>query len=92
MIKATEIQSADSYSIMADEATYSSNVTQLVLCIRWGDGNLVPHEEFIGLHYMNATNEDYIVNVIKDILLRMDFSLNKCRGQWHDDCSTIKGR
>ena len=63
------------------KATNSSKVTQLVLCIRWVDGNLDPHEEFIDLHYMNVTNADYIVKVIKVVVLRMNLSLNKCRGQ-----------
>ena len=64
---AAHIRNADFYCIMVDEATDVSNVSQLVLCIRWVDDELVPHEEFIGLHSLDFANAATIVRVIKDI-------------------------
>ena len=88
---AQNIQSADFYSIMGDEATDISNVSQLVICLRWVDDDLVAHDEFIGLKEMPCTNADSIVNELKDVLLRMKVRLNKCRGQCYDGCSTMTG-
>ena len=89
---AAEIRNAEFYTIMVDEATDVSNVSQLVLCLRWVDSDLNPHEEFIGLHSLGVANADLIVHVIiKDILVRMNISLSKCRGQCYDGCSTMKG-
>ena len=67
---AAEIRNAEFYTIMVDEATDASNVSQLALCLRWVDSDLNPHEEFIGLHYLGVANADLIVHVIKDILVR----------------------
>ena len=86
-----EIRNAEFYTIMVDEATDVSNVSQLVLCIRWVGSDLNPHEEFIGLHSLGVANADLTVHVIKDILVRMNISLSKCRGQCYDGCSTMKG-
>jgi len=88
---AQNIQSADFYSMMGDEATDVSNVSQLVICLRWVDCDLVAHDEFIGLKEMPCTNADSIVNALKDVLLRMNVRLNKCRGQCYDGCSTMSG-
>ena len=37
------------FSIMAEEATDSSNNEQLVVCIRWVDNRFEAHEDFIGI-------------------------------------------
>ena len=44
---AKNIQSAEIYSILADETADISNVEQLTFCIRWADNNLVTHEDFL---------------------------------------------
>ena len=87
-----QISSVEFYAIMVDETSDVSNTEQLVLCIRWVDDELYPHEQFIGLHSLEITNADTIVKVIKDILLRMNVSLSKCRSQCYDGCSTMKGK
>lgn len=88
---AKNIQNADFYSLMGDEATDVSNVSQLVICLRWVDDDLVAHDEFIGLKDMPRTNADSIVRELKDVLIRMNLKLNKCRGQCYDGCSTMRG-
>ena len=88
---AQNIQSADFYSLMGDEAIDVSNVLQLVICLRWVDCDLVAHDEFIGLKYMPCTYADSIVAELKDALLRMNLKLNKCHGQCYDRCSTMTG-
>ena len=87
------LQRAEFYSLMCDEATDVSNNCQLVIFLRWVDDELVAHDEFIGLKDMSSTGTDAtsIVRKLKDVLLLMNLKLDKCRGQCYDGCSTMKG-
>ena len=55
------------------------------------DDELEAHNEFIDLKNMPNTDADSIGKELKDVLLRMHFKLNKCRGQCYDGCSTMSG-
>ena len=63
---AENIQDVDFYSIMCDEATDVKNVSELVVCLRWVDNELEPHDEFIGLRNMPNTDADSVVRELKD--------------------------
>ena len=63
------------YTIMADEVTDSSNQEHFVLCLRWVNVNLKPHEEFIGLHIEPNICADTLVACIRDVLIRMNLTL-----------------
>ncbi|XP_068233467.1 zinc finger MYM-type protein 1-like [Palaemon carinicauda] len=80
------------FSIMADECTGVDNKEQLVICIRWVDNDLEVHEDLIGLHFLESIESDEIVKVLMDILLWMNISLKKCRGQCYDGASNMSGR
>ena len=88
---AKNLQDTDFYTMMCDEATDVANTSQLVICLRWVDDNLVAHDEYIGLKDMADTSADSIVKALKDVLLRMNLNLRKCRGQCYDGCSTMTG-
>ena len=60
--------------------------------MRWVDENLIPHEEFIGLHVIPDTSADEIVAIIKDILLRMNLRIENARGQCYDGASSMSGK
>ena len=89
---AKNIQSAEIDSILVDEIADTSNKEQMVLCMRWVDENLIPHEEFIGLHARPDTSADEIVAIIKDILLRMNLRIENARGQYYDGASSMSGK
>ena len=76
---------------MADECTDVSNKEQLAICLRHVDDYLVAHEEFIGFYHIPNIFSDTIVSVIKDVQLRMNLSLFKCRGQCYDGAGTMAG-
>ena len=86
---AAEIRSANFFTMMVDEAT---NISLLILCIRWLDDSLDCREDFIGLHSLDDADTDTIVAVVKDVILRMNLKLKKCRGQCYDGCPTMKGK
>ena len=88
---ATNINKSEFYRIMCDESTDVSNREQLVICIRWVDDNLEPHEEFLGLYKIDNIQASTIVAAIKDSLVRLNFSFSKCRGQCYDGASNMRG-
>ena len=48
-------------------------------------------EEFLGLHYLSATDAQSIVDVIKDDFMRFQLPLEKLWGQCYNACSTTAG-
>ena len=79
------------YSIMADETTHVSNREQCVLVLKHVDDDLVAHEDFIGLYKVDSIDSDTLTKTIEDCLLRMNLSLNNCRGQCYDVASNMSG-
>ena len=86
------IRSAPFFCIMADEVTDSSNREQVVVCIRWLDEKLESHEDFIGLYKVDDISADTIVTLLKDVILRFNLNIHRCRGQCYDGASNMSGR
>ena len=76
---------------MADESTDITNQEQLVICIRWVDKDLNPHEDFIALHQVDKIDATTLTKVIKDIILRVGLDSSKLRGQCYDGCNIMMG-
>jgi hypothetical protein len=81
------IHSAHFLSIMIDETTDVSNKEQVVVCIRWVDNLLQAHEEFIGVQDVESTASSVLVLVVRDVLTRLNVSINTLRGQCYDGAS-----
>ena len=79
------------FTLMVDETTDTSNTEQMVFCLRHVDDQWDVHEDVIGLHALESTSAASIVFVIKDILLRLNFRIDNCRGQCYDGASTMSG-
>ena len=75
---------------MADECTDVANKEQFTICIRWVDGDLQDHEDFIGLYEVDIS-ADVLVDKIRDALVRMHVNISKCRGQCYDGASNMRG-
>ena len=88
---AQNIRNSVFYSIMADETTDLSNREQFVLVLRHVDEKLVANEEFIGLNKVDSIDSDTLTTSIEDCLLRMNLSVNNCRGQCYDGASNMSG-
>ena len=86
-----DIRNSVYYSTMADETTDVSNREQLVLVLRHVHDDLVAHEDFIGLYKVDSINSNTLTKTIEDCLLRMNLSLNNCRGQCDDGASNMSG-
>ena len=81
------IQERQFFSIIGEEGTDVSNKEQLLFCLRTVDENLDPFEDFIGFYELENIKSNTIVRVIKDILIRLNVSLENCRGQTYDGAS-----
>ena len=80
------------YSIICDEYTDISNKEQLSFCTRWVREFLVAHEKFLGFYEVPNIKSETLVKIIKEILLRFQFSLQLCRGQCFDGVSNMLGK
>ena len=78
-------------TIMVNETTDISNKEQVIICFRWVDSKLKAHEEFIGLHQVESTQATALLAVIHDVLLRLNVSITKLRGQCYDGASSMSG-
>ena len=76
---------------MVDETRDISNWEQLVICLRWTDECLMPQENFVVLYQIDRADASTIAEVEKDVLIRLQMPLDKCRGQCYDGCSTMSG-
>ena len=87
---ADEIRKSGYFVLESDEVTDASNKEQVIVCLRWVDSYLEPHEDFIGLHVVDDITTDTIVHVLKDTVLRMNLNMSMCRAQCYDGASNMK--
>ena len=80
------------FTIMTDDYTDITKKEQFSFCIRTVDDNLEVKEDFLGFYELENIKILRVVNAIKDILLRFNFSLQHCRGQTYDGASNIMGK
>ena len=86
-----DINSRPWFSLMADETRDISNREQLVVCLRWVSENYEVLEDMIGLVQLKNTTAECIYMSLKDCLLRLGISFEKCRGQAYDGASNFQG-
>ena len=86
------IQTAGIYTIMTDETADISNTEQLAVCFHWIDKNMEAHQDFVCLHPFSRTTADSIVQVLNDVLLRMNLDVKDSRGQCYDGAATMSGK
>ena len=72
--------------------TQLSNKEQLfTIILRWVDSDLNDHEDFIGLYNADSIDSGTLSDAIKDVVLRMNLNLSRCRGQCYDGASNMSG-
>ena len=72
---------------MIDETTDITNKGQCTVCIRWVEKNLEVFEDYIGFWQVRSIDVNTLVSVTRDVLLRMNLNINKCRGQCFNGAS-----
>ena len=88
---AANLQSSSFFTVMVDETTDVSNVEQVVVCLGWVNEGFEIRVEFVGLYEVASTGADIIYTVITDVLLLLNLSISKVRGQCLHGASTMSG-
>ena len=88
---AHNIRQSTFFTVMADEATDSSNKEQVTLTIRWVTVEFDVHEKFLGLYQVDSMDAATLTSVIKDTFIRMNLSISRLRGQCYNGASTMSG-
>ena len=86
-----DINRAQWFSLIADEATDVSNKEQLTVCIRWVDEDFNIHEDPVELIHVPKTDSATLTSALKDCLIRLCLSISQCRGQAYDGASNMSG-
>ncbi len=86
---AADLQDSPFLTVMADETTDSSNREQVTLIVRRVTEELEVHEEFLGLYHVASIDAGTLTAAIKDVLVRMNLSFKKLRGQCYDGASAM---
>ena len=79
------------YGIILDETSDVANKEQVSICFQVVQENFLIEELFFGFYQTSITSSDVIYAIVKDVLLRFQFSINKCRGQCYDGAANVSG-
>lgn len=80
------------FTVMVDETADISNKEQVVVCFRWVSDTLDVHEDFVGLWKTKNLEANSIVQIIKEVLVMLNLSIHKCRGQCYDGAWAMCGK
>ena len=86
------ISSRNYFAILADETRDVANREQLVVCLRWVSECYEVFEDPVGLMEVPNTKADTLLKVMKDIFIRFNLPLSKCRGQGYDGAANFQGQ
>ena len=76
---------------MVEETTDISTTEQVVIVLRWVGTDLDVHEDYIWLYSTDSICSGPLVNIVKDVLLWLNLSIENCRGQCYDGAANMRG-
>ena len=79
------------FSILADETSDVSKKEQLVVCIRWIDNDLLPHEDYLTIRVLEDLKAKSISDIVLNCLQINGLDIEDARGQCYDGASVMKG-
>ena len=89
----SEVKINKLFSIIADEASDSSNQEQMSLVLRFVDEELNIREDFIGyIHCSEGLAGQNLASVILKTLSELNLNIQDCRGQGYDGAGAVAGR
>ena len=86
-----EINKADYFTIIADEATDVTHNEQMCIALHWVDQNYDIHEAALGLLPLPDTTAKTIPKAIKGVLIRSSLPLSNCVAQAYYGASNMSG-
>lgn len=88
---ANEIKDARFFSIIADEASDTSNTEQMALVIRFIDQCSEIREEFVDFLSCDSTRAEYLVQKNSETVESLSVDMNNLRGQAYDGAGNMSG-
>ncbi|XP_060861856.1 zinc finger MYM-type protein 1-like [Metopolophium dirhodum] len=80
------------YAILLDETSDITVKEQISFCLRTVDKESFEIEEyFIGFYETPKTDSNTLLNILKDILCRLELNIHNVRGQCFDGASNVSG-
>lgn len=80
------------YTIMLDETSDISIREQVSSCFRFVSATTFEiHEVFVGFYCTDSTQARTLLDIVKDICVRLEQPINKCRGQCYDGAANVAG-
>ena len=86
-----KVKLAEYFGIIMDETSDISGQEQISFCIRIANDDLSIEEIFFGLYETSTITSDALFTILKDVLLRMQLDITKCRGQCYDGAADVSG-
>ncbi|CAH3159154.1 unnamed protein product [Porites lobata] len=87
-----EINEAGAFSLLADEASDSSNKEQLPLILRFVDKERNVREEFVGFYECeDGVTSQVIATLILKAVQELGLSMDFCNGQCYDGAGSMSG-
>lgn len=78
--------------IMLDETSDISIREQVSSCCRFVSATTFEiHEVFVGFYCTDSTQARTLIDTVKDICIRLEQPINKCRGQCYDGAANVAG-
>ena len=87
-----DIRNSGMFSIIVDGTSDITCIEQESMSIRYVDGDLQPHEVFLGFYMLDGTEAEKIKDMICDVLLRCQLPTSLLRGQAYDGASNMAGK
>ena len=87
----SNIRRVGTFSLIADEATDTSQKEQLCITIRWVDNKFQIHETPVELIQVPKTDSATLTSVLKDCLIHLALPIGQCRGQAYDGAPNMSG-
>ena len=84
-----QVKLSEYYGIIMDETSDVSGKEQISVCLRIAYEDLSIEEIFFGLYETSINTSDALFTIFKDLLLRMQLDINKCRGQCYDGAANV---
>ena len=85
------VKDVEYVGIMLDETSDVSNKEQIRFCFRIVDEDFNIEELFFGCYATEITSSEEIYTMMKDVLVRIQFSMHQCRGQCYDRAANMSG-
>lgn len=87
-----EVRECDFFSLMLDETLDSGRLEQVSICCWIVSKKLIVKEYFWRFYNNKSTTAEELLNVVKDVFLRLELDFSKLRGQCYDGASNMSGR